>query len=64
MYDLTYRSLWLLLGEHSEVCTFVTELDVVSLVIYCTQLCLIYTKSISDKNTTLSETRKKGNTST
>jgi len=39
-------------GEHNEICPFVTELDTVSLVIYCSQLCLIYTKSISDKNTT------------
>ncbi len=53
------KSMALALGEHSEICTFVTEMDNASHVIYCTQLCLIYTKSISDKNTTSSATWKR-----
>ena len=51
-----------MLGECSEICTFVSELDTVSLVIYCTQLCLIYTKSISDKTTTSPMTQQENAT--
>lgn len=43
-------------GKHSEICTFVTELDTMSLVNYYSQLSLIYTESISDKSTTSSAT--------
>lgn len=53
------QSVFLAGGEHNEICTFVIELDVASLVIYRSQLCLIYTESISDKNTTSSATWKR-----
>lgn len=38
----------------TEVWTFVTHTGLCLQVIYCTQLCLIYTKSISDKDSTSS----------
>lgn len=48
-----------LTGVSCEICTFVMELDAASRVIYCAQLCPIYTKSISDKATTSRATWKR-----